>query len=213
VIPKRPAAAWLAAGIALFAVAGLWNLASGIRPTDETWFLQIVARVGGGEALYREVFFGTTPLAVWLAAGVTAVAGLEVGVTKALRVACFVGSALLAAQLVVRTTGRPALAVLLLGAGLLFAAPDAKALYSPLAELLLLATASLGVRAYRDVRADAGIERPGRWIAPGLTAGLCLATKHNAGAFVALALAAAAWFAGGSRRAGAQRMLATAGAG
>lgn len=211
-IPGRAAGPWLAAGVVLLGLAGFWNLAAGIRPTDEAWFLQVVARVHGGESLYRDAFFGTTPLAVWLAAAVTSIAGLEIGVAKALRVGCFVGSALIAAQLVIRTTGRPALAALLLGAGLLFAAPDPKALYSPLAELLLLATAGLGLRAYRETRADAGAARPGRWLAPGLTAGLCLGAKHNAGAFVALALAAAALLAGGPPRAVAQRILAMTGA-
>ncbi|MFN0169582.1 MAG: hypothetical protein ACKV22_24435 [Bryobacteraceae bacterium] len=34
---------------------------------DESWFLQVVTRTAQGEALYREVFYNTTPLAVWVA--------------------------------------------------------------------------------------------------------------------------------------------------
>ncbi len=34
---------------------------------DESWFLQVVARTSQGETLYRDVFYNTTPLAVWLA--------------------------------------------------------------------------------------------------------------------------------------------------
>ncbi len=36
--------------------------------TDEAWFLQVVRRTTNGDRLYRDVFFGAAPLAVWIAA-------------------------------------------------------------------------------------------------------------------------------------------------
>jgi len=58
-----------------------------------------VARVRAGEVLYREVFFGATPLALGLGVAASSLFGLEVAAIKAARVACFVASALLACRL------------------------------------------------------------------------------------------------------------------
>ena len=52
--------------------------------TDEAWFLQVTRRVGNGERLYEEVFFGSGPLAVWLAALAVRVARPQIAVMRAL---------------------------------------------------------------------------------------------------------------------------------
>ncbi|HSJ99467.1 MAG TPA: hypothetical protein VLC53_20490 [Myxococcota bacterium] len=171
------------AGVLLFAAGLAWSAAAGIGTWDESWFLQVVARVRGGEALYREVFFGATPLGVALGVTATGALGVEAAAIKAARVACFVAAALLAGRLSVQLTGRRRYVPFLLGACFLYAPPDPKALYSPLAEVLLLGCASLAL-ARRPLP-----------IAAGLCAGLCLAAKQNTGALALAALVATLPFA------------------
>lgn len=88
----------MAAGlIAALAAAGLvLSAAAGVDTSDEAWFLQVTSRVVDGDVLYRDVFYGSTPLAVWLAAPGVALFGSEVLVIKALTAA---GVALLAGAL------------------------------------------------------------------------------------------------------------------
>jgi hypothetical protein len=178
--PARGPALGYAGGALLLAAAGFgWSAAATIGEWDEAWFLQVVARVRAGETLYQDVFYGATPLGVGLGVAATSVFGVEIGAVKAARVACLVASALLACRIAWRLTGSHRYAPFLLGAALLYAPPDPEALYTPLAETLLLGCAALAL---------APAPRP---IAAGLCAGLCLATKQNTGALALVALLAA----------------------
>jgi hypothetical protein len=174
-------------------LGALWNLAAGINLWDEGWYLQVIARVRAGEVLYRDVYFGPTPLSVQLSVLATQAFGVEIGVVKGLRVLCFAASTLLACRLAYQVTGRHRYAPGVIAACLLYAAPDPKALYTPLAETLALATSSLAL-AWRQARLAA--DREDAWhatrllVAAGACAGLCFATKQNVGALALAALAA-----------------------
>ena len=64
--PRRERLLLVAAVAALTLVGALYSF-SGVNTRDEAWFLQVVARVADGDVLYGDVFFGSTPLSVWLA--------------------------------------------------------------------------------------------------------------------------------------------------
>ncbi len=72
------ARALAALGAALTFLALVMSVVTGVDDWDEMWFLQVASRVAGGEALYRDVFFGSTPLGVWLAAPAVELFGSEV---------------------------------------------------------------------------------------------------------------------------------------
>ena len=55
---------WVLGGVGLAVVGGLISLERRVNPYDEAWFLEVIARVRGGEVLYRDVFFSATPLSV-----------------------------------------------------------------------------------------------------------------------------------------------------
>jgi hypothetical protein len=179
------------AGLAVAAV--LWSL-DGLSTQDEAWFLQVTNRVAGGEALYRDVFYGATPLAVWAAVPLVWLLGAQVLWIKALVVACFVGELALLA-VAARRLGAGALELVLLGAALLVWSPPYDiGLYQPLATLLLLACL-VAALAWRD---DPGRTRA--LVLAGALAGLAFCAKQNVGAYAALALAAAVVLAGPAGR-------------
>jgi 4-amino-4-deoxy-L-arabinose transferase-like glycosyltransferase len=78
--------AWLlpVAGLVFAVVAFYLSFLLGIEDSDESWFLQLTLRVASGETLYRDVFFSTTPLPVYLTAGFASLFGHELLVHKAL---------------------------------------------------------------------------------------------------------------------------------
>lgn len=139
--------------------------------TDESWFLQVVTRVAGGETLYRDVFFGSTPLAVWLAEPFAWAGG---GRLLALRLLCAVIqlatltlTARIAGQL--RLPGRS----LLLVAALLFTLQHFS-YYSPLAMVFLLACYSAAL-SWRETRTP-------RWLVLAAAgAALSTAAKYHVG--------------------------------
>jgi len=188
---RRSHAAW--AGLALAAFAyGLWHaVTSGYGRTDEAWFLQVVGRTLAGDVLYRDVFFGATPLSVWATAGLCGVFGVEVLVLKALLSACFAAKVVLCCGIARRflgATGFPLLLALSLAA---YAAPDPTSAYSAFAEV-----AALGCLWSALAWPSAGRRAA---LAGGVLAGLCFASKQNVGLFVAAALLAAIRLRAGGR--------------
>jgi hypothetical protein len=181
------------AAAAIFALHLAWNVLSGIGTWDEAFALRVVERVRGGEILYRDVFFGATPLGVHLGRAAAAWFGVEIVAIKIACAACLSASALLACRLSRQITGTHAGAPFLVALQLVLGPCDPRGLYTPLADALLLATATLA------------LDR--RFAAAGVAAGLCFAAKQNAGLF---ALAAA--LLGPLLRDGATRALPRAGA-
>jgi hypothetical protein len=99
----------LLTGIGLFVASVLLSIAggfaAGLTPYDEAWFLQVVHRVTSGEVLYRDVFFGVTPLSVQMTAPAVRLFGAEILVIKAVVGLCFALSALVSNRPAARGRG------------------------------------------------------------------------------------------------------------
>ncbi len=70
--------------IVFFVAAFLLCVLRGISVTDETWFFQVVCRMDQGEVLYRDIFFGVTPISAHLARFFVWLFGEQLIVAKAL---------------------------------------------------------------------------------------------------------------------------------
>jgi 4-amino-4-deoxy-L-arabinose transferase-like glycosyltransferase len=167
-----------------FAALAFFNGATDIGLPDEAWSLQVVERVASGDSLYGEVWFGTTPLSVYLAAPLVLAFGADIAWVKLL-VAASYGLSVVAALLLARRLAIPrGLPLLLALVVLVPTAQGAPALYQPLADLFLLCC-FLGALAW--VQTD-GRQFP-LALATGAAAGLAVGSKHTVG-FLALAAAA-----------------------
>ena len=201
---SRRAARWAAAGGFLFLVALLVDLGAGYG-VDDFWFLQVVERVLHGEALYRDVYFGVTPLAVYLTAAPVAVTGGELAAVKATCALLFAVSGLLSLHVAART-GRLKRGELLLMAGALaaFATTPSATPYAPLA--LAAVMGSL-------VAVLSWTERSGRrtLALAGALAGVALASKQSVGVAAVLALLASLALCARLTRTSAKSLAANAG--
>ena len=165
---------------ALVVGAVFWSL-GGLETHDESWFLQVTARVAGGESLYRDVFYATTPLAVYATLPFVWLLGAQALFVKLLVAGCFAASLFLLVAIGrrIRATNLELAAA---GAALLvLALPVRVALYQPLAAVLLL-----GCLAAALAWCDSGSTRT--LALAGALAGLSFATKQNVGVYAGAAL-------------------------
>jgi hypothetical protein len=171
-------------------VVGLfWSISSGLWIYDEAWFLRVVLRVVAGDVLYHDVFFGANPLSVQLSAAFFGFAGADLAALRALLVGCF-GLTIVAAQAAAHRVTEAADAWRWpLALGLLVLSPPgaggAGAAYTPLANMLLLATLA------ETLREEQGRLGRSAWSA-GACAGLAFAAKQNVGVLAFAAFAASA---------------------
>jgi 4-amino-4-deoxy-L-arabinose transferase-like glycosyltransferase len=178
---------------ALVAGALLWSL-GGLETRDESWFLQVTARVADGDVLYRDVFYATTPLPVYVTLPFVWLLGAQAFWVKALVAGCFAASLLLLVR-IGRKAGATNLELAAAGAVLLvLALPVRAALYQPLAAVLVL-----GCLAAALAWCESGSTRT--LALAGVLGGLAFASKQNVGLFAAVALLAAVLLAGGRLRA------------
>ncbi len=186
---------WLAGGLLLFGWGFGLSAVSGFNSFDESWFLQVVQRVTSGDVLYRDVFFGVTPLSVYTTAAATSLFGVEVLALKAVVAACFALTALLTLRIARRLGVTLGTALIGVGVQAVHAAPQAHPAYSPLAYLLLMVCFSAAL-AWRDAvttSRQAENARPGstrRLAMASAAAGLCFAAKQNIGLYALAALMA-----------------------
>ena len=168
-------------------------MTNGIGLVDESWFLQVVDRINSGDVLYRDVFFGATPLSVYLTSALTRVAGIEVVAVKIVTNACFAATTLLAGRIAVQVGLSRAAAFVLVAMLMVLARPYAMAPYTPLAFTLFMATVASALTnvCARNGHAAKPNSRPHRDLATGALAGLSFAAKQNVG-LLALAAALAA---------------------
>jgi len=169
-----------AALLLFFAVRGF---CADLNAADEAWFHQVLTRVAGGEALYRDVYLGTTPLSVYLGVGANRLAGGEIWGMRALAVLLALATACLTLGIVREALGRDSRVLPLALAA--WAAPLPNSLYSTLGTALFLLTARLALAGFADPAT-----RP-RWagaLPTGAAAGLCFAAKQNYGALALGAL-------------------------
>ena len=189
--PPPPGAGRL--NLMLSAAAGLAGLllgaGGGFNPYDEPWFLQVLNRMAQGEVLYRDIFFGTTPLAAWMGLLAVKLAGTELLAVKTLEALCFGATVwlTLSAHRLLTGGGRIPWAALL--ALMVFARPGASgpgSLYVPLA-------AAAGLAAFHCFLRRFGPDRRGEWrwtALAGAAAGACFAAKYTVGLSVMAALTA-----------------------
>ena len=152
---------------------------------DEVWFLQVVNRCRTGEVLYRDVFYGAGPLAVWVALAVVRATRPQLLAMRVLSVAYFV-ALLVAGTWVLGAVGAPGWTPAVLWAGsVAFAGPTwgVDNHYGQLsflaAAVALGATAALGDGGPRYLALIAGVAAAGALVA-----------KQSVGAVAALATAA-----------------------
>ena len=200
--------------LALYVVALGLALAAGRIPPDESWFLQVVNRLRHGEILYREVFCGITPLSVYVTWFFSKLFGLQLIVERAIIQACFVATVLLVLK-ICRQLGMPAGYQWPLAAALLVYGQDRASTtpYSPMAMVFMLLCFSLALMWFYEriaVNSAATGMAPG-WVTPGLAglgAGLCFATKQNAGMLTLAALLATVLIVSVAGHTGAKKALA-----
>lgn len=180
---RRRAWSWLAGGAAL-ALANAWLISFDVNQLDEAWTLQVARRLLGGERLYDEVWFGTTPLSAYVLLAAVSLFGVEAIVLKALSALLAASCGLLVARIALQCgmRARSAAVLALLSVALAPAVP--LSLYTPLAITFLLAceSATLAVVLRRPE------QRTPAALLAGALAGLSFASKQNVGALVLAAL-------------------------
>lgn len=183
----------IAAALATVVTVGAVSVAGRRVPVtdDEAWFLHVVLRCRRGDVLYRDVFYGAGPLAVWLAQAAVRVSGPHLRVLRGLSVAYFAGL-LLAGWSVLAAVGAPGWLVGACWVGAVaFAGPSwgGDNQYGQLAFLLVTVAAA----------AVAGWATGGSpwWLVPaGVAAGAALATKQSVGVAGVAALGSVVLVAG-----------------
>jgi hypothetical protein len=183
----------LASGALIFALALARSLADGFGLTDESWFLQVVSRLRAGDVLYRDVFFGATPLSVYATAAVSLAAGIDVVAVKIVTSLCFAATAVAAAAMAART-GAAGAAPLVVAGMFLWALPYGNPPYTAMA-MTFMVTAFLLLLDTLDRERAGGGRLAASWLAVGALVGLSLGSKHNVGSLALVAVVAAIVFA------------------
>ncbi|WP_419875850.1 hypothetical protein [Candidatus Pristimantibacillus sp. PTI5] len=182
---------WGLLGAIAFLFGFMQTIFSGVNFADESWFLQVAHRISHGEVLYRDVFFGATPLPAQIASFFVQLAGSEILVTKALRAICFALNIVLSCLIINQMTRTKQLPLFLIAALLIYTPPGVGSLYSSLANVFFLSTI-LFVFLWKQARfakAEKGSSSARLAAIVGLCASLCFAAKQNLGIYV-IALAA-----------------------
>jgi hypothetical protein len=178
----------------LFTFGLYTSITSGMITNDESWFLQVAHRVASGEVLYRDVFFGVTPLSAYLTAGLVRLFGVEILVVRGLMAACWAATALLTIRVARQLQLGLAIQVLLVMALLALVPswlPGVGSPYTPLAYVFLLSTLS-AVLSWRE-HVHSGLDRSSgkstrSILFAGAWAGLAFASKQSIGLLAAVAL-------------------------
>lgn len=172
---------------AALAVLGyLLSVVGSFDTSGDAWLLQVAHRVASGEVLYRDVFFGATPLSAYLGAAAVVVFGTEILVLKSLGVLTFVLEVQVLRRIArqLRLTSRaPAAAVM---AGLVYGWPGTGFGYSSLANLFFLGcfSATLDWLVGADERTHVPAARSAdALVLAGALAGAAFASKQNLGAY------------------------------
>jgi len=166
-------------GLVVFLLAFGRSMADGVGLTDESWFLQVVARMRDGDVLYRDVFLGVTPLSAYVTSALTHVTGIEVVAVKIVTNACFAVTVVLAGRFARLAGLSDKASWLVMAAMFVWARPYSNPPYTPMAMLFFMAAAVASL-------STAGTQRrmteslPG-WLGAGALAGLAFAAKQNVG--------------------------------
>jgi hypothetical protein len=187
--------AGVASGVAAFAVLTITT--QGFASPDEAWFLQVVNRLLAGDTLYRDVYFGATPLSVQLTRALAWLFGLELLVARALVAACTVTTTLLCCRAAARL-GAGLGARWSIALGVAVYGVNQPTPYTPLAIALLAGCLDVTLAWWQGGVASHGARA--RLIWAGALAGLSFASKQNVGAFALVALLVSIAAGGAARR-------------
>lgn len=207
---------WLVGGLLLFLLALAVSIRRGVNTADEAWFLQVVYRVTQGDVLYKDVFFGITPMSVYMMLPFTRLLGSEILFVKTAMASCYSVTILLANRIAIqlghKTTGRRLLTFALM----LYFLPNPDSLYKALAQVFLLQCFSLALYwQYRNDRPDNSGRDAKPLVAAGAFAGLCFLSDQLFGmctlAALVLAIVVGSRLHAEGQRPGVQRDLFLAG--
>ena len=176
-------------GLIVLAITLIRSHVEGFGLADEAWFLQVVSRVRSGEALYRDVFYGATPLAVYLTASLSFLAGVEILIVKLVTNATFAVTTVLAERLVRRTGSASSMSWIVAGVLLVWGRPYANPPYTPLAMAFFVATLTATFATATEYGGGRRSQPCTRieWAAIGGWAGLSFAAKQNVGLLALMA--------------------------
>lgn len=202
---------WLVGALILFGLSYFVTITRDLTD-DESWFLQVVHRATSGDVLYRDVYFGATPLSVYLTATFTSLFGTEILVIKAVVMLCFVLIVLLCCRIARQCGSFPRFPLLLVLALFVYAIPQPVAPYNPLANLFLLGCFSASLVWRESAKTESGLNlarsrSAGALGMAGVAAGLCFAAKQNLGLYALAALLLTVVVHARATRTGAERTL------
>lgn len=182
---------WTTLGGLVFLLAAFRALIEGIGTTDESWFLQVVSRLRAGDVLYRDVFFGSTPLSVYVTSWPMAFIGVEIVAVKLVTSVCIALSVVAACSIASRLGAGRLLVWELAGWMLLYGRSHASPPYTPLANLFFVLCCAWALVAFDRKQAGAtGVDSAFGLAA--VAAGASFAAKPNFGVFACAGLAVTA---------------------
>ena len=181
---------WVRLGVVGFVSGYVLDVFGGVFQADEAWFLYVLHRLQTGEVLFRDVWYLTFPLAVWVGSAFTRLFGTEVLVLKAVSTLCFTGT-LLGCAAVARRLGATSDNRFVILAGMLAFAPPGiigpGSLYTPMAFALLAATFAATL-AWLDSGDDVETRQTGVLLFAAVLAGLTFSAKQDIGGYALIAL-------------------------
>ncbi|MDO8671692.1 MAG: hypothetical protein Q7O66_09725 [Dehalococcoidia bacterium] len=182
----------------LFVLSLLIYLASGLVSADSIWFVQVTNRLMSGEVLYRDVFFGATPLSVYLTAAFATFLGVEMLTVRVVMALSFVATLLLCCHIARQLGLGHRFLLLLVPALFVYAWPSAGSPYGPIATAFFLACFSAALwwrqlEAERNVNQEFGRNAILALAIAGLAAGLSFASKQDVGLYALGALLVVVW--------------------
>jgi hypothetical protein len=165
----------LLSGAAIVAFSWFTVVTEGFAAPDESWFLQVVARVQSGETLYRDVYFNATPLSVYLTLALTSIFPTELLLVRSV-VAAALAATVALCWLLCRALGVGRLAPWLLVSSWVQPAP-----YTPVAMVFFAGTFAATVWWMRTVQHGGSASR--MLVLAAASAGLCFTAKQNLGVY------------------------------
>jgi hypothetical protein len=185
---------WLVGSLLLFAFGFLTDVTSATLFMSEAGYLQIVTRVLAGETLYRDVWFGTSALPVYLTVALAKVFGAEALLVKAIMAACFTLTTLLSYRIARQLDLGRALGLALAGASAIYVTswlPGPGLPYTPLSYICLTAgfSALLSWRESALRQTSKGSRGLARYLViAGVSAGFSFSCKQNIGVYALVGL-------------------------
>jgi hypothetical protein len=183
--------------VGVLAAALLASARVPVNRSDEAWFLWVAHRANNGSVLYRDVYYVTTPLAMWIMQLAAKLLGTTLTVERALNAACFTASLGLL-WCIARRVG-VSRSVRSIGGLVLFMVGSRVAHFGSVYSILAV-TCSLAALLVMLAWLDAGPRlrlRSQRWslLGAGAICGVAWATKPNTGTLALVAVLATVWVA------------------